>query len=169
MATAKLLQQTQIPADIVLTDYHTQVLSNLEHNVQENFPTTDESASSASVTVEPLDWLEVHNEVLQGALDLEQPKYDLMLLADVIYAPEHALWIRSSIEALLRKPSSDDNAIESASRAHIIMAVRGTGKFEGLHKTVEDAFMPRVRLDKRSNVGRNDEQEYLWFEVGWTM
>ncbi|SJX61996.1 related to putative S-adenosylmethionine-dependent methyltransferase of the seven beta-strand family [Sporisorium reilianum f. sp. reilianum] len=232
MAAAKLLQQKDIAADVVLTDYHTQVLRNLKHNVDENFATS--TANTVSVTVEHLDWLEIHQQRLQGAALSDQPKYDLILLADVIYAPEHAAWIRSSIEALLRKPSFGQVA-EAAPRAHIIMAVRGTGKFQGLSRTVEAAFRPdarpstlpslsasrtatpldtmpgtpalmlepassvdhngdakhsdllrsrmdaitvmergaqllilkRRRLDKRSNVGRNDEQEYLWFEIGW--
>lgn len=247
MVAAKMLQQRNISADIVLTDYHSQVLKNLEHNVQENFPTdrTESALSSeVSLAVEHLDWLQIHRKVLQGIADAEyanQPKYDLLLLADVIYAPEHAVWIRSSIETLLRKPSCQDDA-GSEPRAHIIMAVRGSGKFEGLYKTVEEAFklqtcsaavpslststtvtpfdtMPgtpaqvvehpasdiskgnskhsdllrsrmdalslnemqkararsaeltilkRRRLDKRSSVGRNDEQEYLWFEIGWS-
>lgn len=242
MAAAKLLQQKGIPADVVLTDYHTQVLRNLKHNVNENFAasTTNSGAGYAvSVMVEHLDWLEIHQQKLQGAADPNQPRYDLILLADVIYAPEHALWIRSSIEALLRRPTASQ-AAEHAPRAHIIMAVRGTGKFEGLYKTVEDAFRPlarpstlpslsasrtatpldtmpgtpaltleptssedakgdakhcdllrtrmdaislrradgehaaqlkilkRRRLDKRPSVGRNDEQEYLWFEIGWS-
>ncbi|TKY87302.1 hypothetical protein EX895_003979 [Sporisorium graminicola] len=239
MTAAKLLEQKEIPANVVLTDYHTQVLRNLKHNVDENFATStsgSEAADVVSVTVEHLDWLEIHHQMLHGAVDKDQPKYDLILLADVIYAPEHALWIRSSIEALLRKPSMDQSP-EAAPRAHVVMAVRGTGKFEGLSRTVEDAFGPaaqpttlpslsasrtatpldtmpgtpvltfepssavdhkgnakhsdllrsridaislsaergrhltilkRRRLDKRSNVGRNDEQEYLWFEVGWS-
>ncbi|SPO23421.1 related to putative S-adenosylmethionine-dependent methyltransferase of the seven beta-strand family [Ustilago trichophora] len=244
MAAAKLLQQQGTPVDVVLTDYHSQVLRNLEYNVSENFPAPvagSELADPVSVTVEHLDWLEVHKKVVQGvAEEASQPKYDLLLLADVIYDPGHALWIRSSIETLLRKPKSDQPA-ESAPRAHIIMAVRGSGKFEGLFKTVEEAFKPRSRaaavpslsfsstatpsetmpgtpalildppsadvhkgnakhsdllrsrmdaislrddcqpvlpsaeltivkrrrLDKRASVGRNDEQEYLWFEIGW--
>lgn len=247
MVAAKMLQLRNVPADIVLTDYHSQVLRNLEHNVQENFPAdaiASARSSEVSVAVEHLDWLQVHQKVIQGIADAKyasQPKYDLLLLADVIYAPEHALWIRSSIETLLRKPSSEER-IGSEPRAHIIMAVRGSGKFEGLYKTVEEAFKPRShsaaipslsasttvtpfdtmpgtpaqvvespandnskgnskhsdllrsrmdalslnemqkagarsagltilkrrRLDKRSSVGRNDEQEYLWFEIGWS-
>lgn len=247
MAAAKLLAQQGIPADVVLTDYHSQVLRNLEHNVQVNFPTPasdPEKPAPVSVTVQHLDWLEVHHKVLEGVADVEyadSPKYDLLLLADVIYAPDHALWIRSSIETLLRKPVPNE-AIDRAPRAHIVMAVRGSGKFEGLFRTVEEAFKPRTRptsvpslstsntatpfdtmpgtpdlvaeppsgddykgdvkhsdllrsrmdaislrqnsratpscpeltilkrrrLDKRSSVGRNDEQEYLWFEIGWS-
>lgn len=248
MAAAKLLQQRRVPAEVVLTDYHTQVLKNLQYNVHENFPAPAsgvQDSDSLSVTVEHLDWLEVHRKKLQGVADADfasQPKYDLLLLADVIYAPEHALWIRSSIETLLRKPAADEDS-EHAPRAHIIMAVRGTGKFEGLFRTVEEAFKPpsrmaalpslsasstatpldtmpgtpilvldvlstdvhkgntkhsdllrsrmdaislreglraadssaeltilkRRRLDKRASVGRNDEQEYLWFEIGWSL
>ncbi|SPO22096.1 related to putative S-adenosylmethionine-dependent methyltransferase of the seven beta-strand family [Ustilago trichophora] len=245
MAAAKLLQQQGIPADVVLTDYHTQVLRNLEHNVSENFPAPLaglQVADPVSVTVEHLDWLEVHQKVLQGdPEEANQSKYDLLLLADVIYDPGHALWIRSSIETFLRKPPCNE-PVENAPRAHIIMAVRGSGKFEGLFKTVEEAFKPRLRtaavpslsasstatpfdtmpgtpalvldppsadlhkgdakhsdllrsrmdaislrdacqpvqppaeltilkrrrLDKRASVGRNDEQEYLWFEIGWS-
>ncbi|KAJ9478040.1 hypothetical protein PHBOTO_001591 [Pseudozyma hubeiensis] len=239
MVAAKLLQQGNIEADVVLTDYHQQVLQNLRYNVGENFaavtPSTDRSELVA-VTVEHLDWWELHQKTLQGTLDAGQPKFDLLLLADVIYAPEHALWIRSSIQALLRKPL-DGQDEEFAPRAHIVMAVRGTGKFEGLFRTVEQAFqschrssalpslsgsctdtpldtvpgtpalrhespididskshakhsddlhsrmnaisqreapsavelgiLKRRRLDKRASVGRDDEQEYLWFEIGW--
>lgn len=238
MTAAKLLQQRGVPADVVLTDYHTKVLQNLEHNVHENFSTDTEASTPVSVSVEHLDWLQVHQQMLEGVTDVEEAtktKYDLLLLADVIYAPEHARWIRSSVKMLLRKPTTEDPT-ENDARAHIIMAVRGSGKFEGLFKTVEEAFRPLVRstkvpslstsstatpldtmpgtpalaleppsnskhsdllrsrmdalslsqgrkgakqspeltilkrrrLDKRSSVGRNDEQEYLWFEVGWS-
>ncbi|GAC76864.1 putative N2 [Moesziomyces antarcticus T-34] len=242
MVAARLLQQRGTPAEVVLTDYHLQVLRNLEHNVQENFDLSSDSSGSVSVGVEHVDWLEVHRSMQQGhaqADDADTDKYDLLLLADVIYAPEHALWIRSTIEKLLRKPSPD-RPDEAGARAHMIMAVRGSGKFEGLFKTVDEAFQPRCsfggvpslsgsssatpldtlpgtpalvsetsavdvhktnskhgdllrsrmgalshqagfsqgspelaivtrrRLDKRTNVGRNDEQEYLWFEIGWT-
>lgn len=243
MVAARMLQQTNGAADVVLTDYHQQVLKNLEHNVGQNFGSAVqqiEPPGKVSVSVEHLDWLEMHHEILQGVVDNDRPKFDLLLLADVIYAPEHALWIRSSIEALLRKPINDQDEALSP-RAHIIMAVRGTGKFEGLFQTVEDAFKPRVqasalpslsdsctdtpmdtmpgtpalapefatamnskataqhshelhirmsafslqqprasmerseltilkrrKLDKRASVGRDDEQEYLWFEIGWS-
>ncbi len=123
MATAKLLQQKRIAADVVLTDYHTHVLNNLRHNVEENFSAPallDKPEEIVSVTVEALDWLEMHEKMQQGALDPDQRRYDLLLLADVIYAPEHALWIRSSIEALLRQPDTDDES-GFAPRAHIIM------------------------------------------------
>ncbi|GAC92689.1 hypothetical protein PHSY_000244 [Pseudozyma hubeiensis SY62] len=239
MVAAKLLQQSDVQADVVLTDYHQQVLQNLRHNVRENFPALTPSKDRlepVAVSVEHLDWWELHQKTLQGTLDESQPKFDLLLLADVIYAPEHALWIRSSIQALLRKPL-DGQDEDLAPRAHIVMAVRGTGKFEGLFKTVEEAFRPhqqssalpslstsrtdtpldtvpgtpsltieslsgmdskshakhrddlhsrmnaisqrearpavelgilkRRRLDKRASVGRDDEQEYLWFEIGW--
>lgn len=244
MVAARMLHQNNIAADVVLTDYHQQVLRNLEHNVKENFPASAPASGIAepvTVTVEHLDWLEIHHQMLEGRIGIGRPKYDLLLLADVIYAPEHALWIRSSIEALLRKPG-DGQDEDLAPRAHIIMAVRGTGKFDGLFRTVEDAFRPRAhlaalpslstsrtdtpldtvpgtpaltsessiannakahtqhsddlharmeivslgqacssqeclmdlsilnrrRLDKRASVGRDDEQEYLWFEIGWS-
>ncbi|SPC67220.1 related to putative S-adenosylmethionine-dependent methyltransferase of the seven beta-strand family [Ustilago sp. UG-2017b] len=250
MVAAKMLQQRNIAADVVLTDYHCKVLQNLKYNVHENFPASEVNAGAShgcgpvSVSVEHLDWLQVHEKVTQGIAEedfVSPPKHDLLLLADVIYAPEHALWIRSSIETLLRKPSPSET-VGSEPRAHIIMAVRDSGKFEGLYKTVEDAFKPRARstdvpslsasstvtpfdtmpgtpaqmaespasdshkgstkhsdllhsrmdaislrethnvkrhsaeltilkrrrLDKRSSVGRNDEQEYLWFEIGWS-
>lgn len=242
MVAARLLQQRGTPAEVVLTDYHLQVLKNLEHNVQENFSLSSDANGGVSVDVEHLDWLEVHRSMQQGHAqvdDADADKYDLLLLADVIYAPEHAHWIRSTIEKLLRKPSPD-RPDEAGARAHIIMAVRASGKFEGLFKTVDEAFQPRSgfgsvpslsgsssatpldtlpgtpalvsetsavdvhktnskhsdllrsrmgalshqagfsqgspelaivtrrRLDKRANVGRNDEQEYLWFEIGWT-
>ncbi|SNX82956.1 related to putative S-adenosylmethionine-dependent methyltransferase of the seven beta-strand family [Melanopsichium pennsylvanicum] len=146
MATAKLLRQQKIQAHVVLTDYHLKVLENLRFNVDENFPAS-EATKAVSVAVEHLDWLELHRKQTEGfPEDRNLPKYDLLLLADVIYAPEHALWIRSSIEALLRKPTVDE-ANENAPRAHIIMAVRGSGKFEGLSDTVEEAFKPRARSE----------------------
>ncbi len=150
MVAVKLLQQQDLQADVVLTDYHSQVLKNLEHNVKENF--AGQASDQVSVTVEHLDWLEVHQKMLIGesnSAEDEQSKFDLLLLADVIYAPEHALWIRSSIETLLRKPTLED-AKGNTARAHLIMAVRGSGKFEGLFTTVEEAFKPRSRSQSPS-------------------
>ncbi|PWY98495.1 hypothetical protein BCV70DRAFT_201807 [Testicularia cyperi] len=239
MVTAKLLDCLHVPAHLMLTDYHDQVLTNLDHNVRHNFGTLLPTDSCVSVRVERLDWQHLHQELLLGAPS-QRKRYDLLLLADVVYAPEHAAWIHSSISTLLKKPQDEHEASKHHARAHIFIAVRTSGKFEGLPATVEDAFrtaggpsrwalpslsssncatplettpgtpdpisslthpalvdnphaskphhtllhsridaiqtasppqlsiLAKRRLPKRAGVGRLDEQEYLWFEVGWT-
>lgn len=169
------------PAEIVASDYHPQVLENLESNVDTNFP----SAHLPPVTVLPLDW---QNPVYTKA-PLDEP-FDVILAADVIYHPEHARWIKSCVQTLLRRPGGGNG--HEGGVFWMIIPVRSTGRHEGMASTVEAVFpsasavasqarahhegdaaeMQLAILEvqcigKHNGVGRADENEYRLFKIGW--
>ncbi|KAH8836063.1 putative methyltransferase-domain-containing protein [Flagelloscypha sp. PMI_526] len=161
IAAAKLLATSSSPVYISATDYHPDVLTNLRRNIRTNF-----SSSDTVVHVEALDW-----ERPPTIAD-DKDKYDIILAADVIYSPSHARWIRNCIEVLLHPHGI----------CTVIMAIRQTGRHEGLYKTVDEAFGSqsagkggkRLRvvktedLEKERGIGRADEAVYRVFQVGLT-
>ncbi|KAF7553448.1 hypothetical protein G7Z17_g3610 [Cylindrodendrum hubeiense] len=150
-------------SDVIATDYHPAVLENLRTNIAANFPSNGPVAMHTSL----LDW---SAPVLDSPLDLPA---DMLIATDVVYAPEHAIWLRDCATRLL----SPDGVF------WLLVTVRQNGKFEGISDTVEAAFAttdrPRgkdgrlltildsEKLEKRSRVGRGDESGYRLFRVGW--
>ncbi|KAF2279507.1 uncharacterized protein EI97DRAFT_482014 [Westerdykella ornata] len=163
LTLAKMLQQSYITdATLVATDYHPAVLQNLDRNIRTNFPSND----TAPVKAMMLDW---SAPVLAPPLD--KPA-SMVVAADVIYAPEHATWLRDCAGLLL------------GGDCHfwLIVTVRTVGKFEGIADTVETAFsaadcpkkngktlqiLEKEVLEKRKGIGRGDETAYNLYKIGW--
>ncbi|KAF2200389.1 hypothetical protein GQ43DRAFT_464041 [Delitschia confertaspora ATCC 74209] len=164
LVLAKLLPTLGVSEPTVIaTDYHPAVLSNLAENVKTNFP----KAIQTPVKTCLLDW---SAPSLSPPLDIPAR---LLVAADVIYAPEHATWLRDCASRLL------------APNGHfwLIATVRPSGRFAGLVDTVEAAFTsnecgskedgPKLRileaekLEKRKGVGRGDESGYVLYKIGW--
>ncbi|KAH7136341.1 putative methyltransferase-domain-containing protein [Dactylonectria macrodidyma] len=151
-------------SDVIATDYHPAVLDNLRTNIATNFP----SNGPVSIHTSLLDW---SAPVLESPLDLPA---DILLATDVVYAPEHAVWLRDCATRLL----APDGVF------WLLVTVRQNGRFEGISNTVEEAFAttdrPRgkdgrllrilssEKLEKRGSVGRGDESGYRLFRLGWT-
>lgn len=154
MVAARLLEQRRIQpstspiegaqnnqqTEVLLTDYHDRVLANLEYNLEQNFSgastssKTSSSLNAISVKAAKLDWEAVHS----GALDAQSAvpgRFSLLLAADVIYSRDHARWLLSTIAELLARPSEDVSA-----RAHVVIAVRQSGRFEGLIEATDEMF-----------------------------
>jgi predicted nicotinamide N-methyase len=163
LALARLLPHvpTRRPS-IIATDYHPAVLTNLQANVATNFP----GRTPPPVDTCLLDW---SAPVREPPLDAPA---DVIVAADVVYAPEHARWLRDCAAQLL--------APEGV--FWLIVSVRTTGRFEGISDTVEAAFaegdcptsagrtlaiMHIERLDKRKGIGRADESGYKLFRIRW--
>lgn len=161
---AKLLPRLGVDAAaVVATDYHAAVLANLRENVAANF-------AGAPVQTCLLDW---SAPVLDSPLD--KPA-DLLIATDVVYAPEHAVWLRDCAGRMLSAP---DGVF------WLVASVRPGGRFEGVTDTVEVAFedrgmcprtedgkmvlriLGRDRLEKKKGVGRGDEVGYKVFRIGW--
>ncbi|KAK7739685.1 hypothetical protein SLS53_005652 [Cytospora paraplurivora] len=164
---AKLLPRIGVAdAEIIATDYHPAVLANLRDNVTANFPTC---GSSPPVKTCLLDW---------SAPCLDAPLHmpaDMLVATDVVYAPEHAIWLRDCAAKLLAPHGA----------FWLIASVRPNGRFEGVTDTVEDAFadvracprsedgrtvlriLGRDRHEKRKGIGREDEIGYKVFRIGW--
>lgn len=160
---------------LIATDFHPAVLENLRANVAHNFPEYDDDAEKGSfppVETCHLDWA-----APSRAPPLDQPA-DLLVATDVIYAPEHALWLRDCATTLLAP----------AGVFWVLIAVRVNGKFEGISDTVEAAFnapnapradgadgcgrrrlavLQRDDLAKPPGLGRGDESGYRLFRIGW--
>ncbi|KAF2741691.1 hypothetical protein M011DRAFT_472863 [Sporormia fimetaria CBS 119925] len=163
LTLAKLLPQLEVmESTIVATDYHPAVLENLHANISTNFP----SHESLPVKTALLDW-----SAPSFAPPLDKPA-DMLVAADVIYAPEHARWLRDCAGLLLAP----------AGVFWLMVTVRSVGKFEGIPDTVETAFSaadaPRrgdqilkilstERLEKQRGIGRGDEQWYNLYRIGW--
>lgn len=174
---AKLLPRIGVSnGTIIATDYHPAVLSNLKENITANFPRTgdDEDNDNDDDDERPLqtcllDW---------AAPCLDPPLHepaDMLVATDVVYAPEHAVWLRDCAGKLLAH-----NGI-----FWLIASVRPNGRFEGVTDTVEAAFadeetcpttddgqlglriVAKDSFGKRKGVGRADEIGYKVFRIGW--
>lgn len=159
IATARLLDRMGVDATIVATDYHSAVLHNLLQNVKTN---------NVSVQIESLDW--------SRPPPLEP--CDVILGADVVYHPEHAKWIKDCVEKALKKGGV----------FWLIIAMRSSGRHEGLWETVDDVFpdggcgfsinegcggemklavLHKEDVGRREGIGRADEVGYRLFEIRW--
>jgi len=158
--TAKLLSREQENATIVATDYHPHVLENLRRNVSVNIPA---GSSVPRVIVHRLDW---SRPICDGPLS---SSFDIILAADVVYHPSHALWLRGCVEHLLKRPNG---------AFWMIIAVREVGRHEGLDETVEEVFdgaktgigvgvLEMEEAKRQLGVGRADEIGYKLFKIGW--
>ncbi|KAK6069289.1 Protein-lysine N-methyltransferase EFM2-like protein 2 [Seiridium cupressi] len=165
LTLAKLLPRVQSPdAKVVATDYHPAVLANLRDNVAANIPGTESSSMETCL----LDWSAPTFEA-----PLDKPA-DLIVATDVVYAPEHAIWLRDCVARYL----------SSRGIFWLMATVRQNGKFEGISDTVASAFadvgdLPRdaegrvlrivaeEHVEKRSGIGRGDESGYKLYRIGW--
>jgi hypothetical protein len=164
LTLANLLPSLDIlGANIVASDYHAAVLENCNINIETNF--SSNYYETPPVNTELLDWSQPPLEQRSTA--------DLLVASDVIYAPEHAAWLRDCAAHLL-KPSGT---------FWLMVTVRKTGKFEGIPETVEGAFVPELSprdgkgrtfkilqketVEKRRGIGRGDETGYNLYKMGW--
>ncbi|KAJ2987854.1 hypothetical protein NUW58_g4281 [Xylaria curta] len=130
-------------------------------SIQEN------GSTLPSIVAAPLDW---------QTPDLSPPLHnqaDVLVATDVIYGPEHALWLRDCAARML-KP---DGVF------WLMLTVRTTGKFEGISETMRASFNGRdglrnpqgyvlaiideERFARPRGIGRGDESEYRLFRIGW--
>ncbi|KAF2246389.1 hypothetical protein BU26DRAFT_44579 [Trematosphaeria pertusa] len=148
---------------ILATDYHPAVLENLRANITTNFGCQPDS--SAPVKTMLLDWSAPPASLHSTA--------SMLVAADVVYAPEHAAWLRDCAADLL----APDGVF------WLVVTVRKDGKFEGIPGTAEAAFadgkcpkrgdghvlriVEKEMLEKRRGVGRGDESGYMLFKIMW--
>ncbi|KAF8272874.1 putative methyltransferase-domain-containing protein [Lactarius quietus] len=149
--------QTGTPPIIVATDFHPDVLANLQRNV-------DTNDDAGGVLVRELDWSRPNLE--DAPLD---QAFDVVLAADVVYEPSHASWIANCVAALLARP---------AGVLWMIIALRTGGRHEGLSSKVVEAFsggqsgaklaiLEEKTLRRIDGHGRGDEMGYTLFKIGW--
>lgn len=153
-------------ATVVATDFHPDVLANLERNIVANFP----SAPEDTVAVRRLDW----SAPDWSNAPLDQP-FDVLLAADVVYDPAHAGWIRDCVA----------KALAPEGVFWMILARRGfgSGRHAGLVEAVGNVF-PAVKdvestaepvlavlvqedIERVQGCGRADEDMYRLYKIGW--
>lgn len=169
---AKLLPRLGVSgAEVIATDYHAAVLANLRDNITANFGDPPHNGSeNLPVQTCLLDW----SAPCLDAPPLDKPA-DVLVATDVVYAPEHAVWLRDCAARMLGREGV----------FWLVASVRPNGRFEGVTDTVERAFaevdgcprspdgervlaiLEQDRLDKRKGVGRADEIGYKVFRIGW--
>jgi len=164
LTLAKLLPELAIAgADLTATDYHPAVLENCKANIVTNFGPGDGGPAPLGTML--LDWSQPPPHLRSSV--------DFLVASDVVYAPEHAAWLRDCAAHLL-KP---DGVF------WLMTTVRQSGKFEGIPNTVEAAFdaelCPRSdtgktfkiletqQVEKRRGIGRGDESGYVLYRIGW--
>lgn len=164
LTLAKLLPALSVyPAGISASDYHPTVLANLQDNINTNFPPGENV--NMPVSAMALDWSTPPPDLAHSS--------NLLVAADVVYAPQHAAWLRDCAAGLM----TADGVF------WLIVTVRQNGKFEGIPDTVEAAFVPelcpkdesgrsfkileRTEVEKRRGIGRGDEKGYNLYKIGW--
>ncbi|KAI5865248.1 S-adenosyl-L-methionine-dependent methyltransferase [Durotheca rogersii] len=143
-------------AAVIATDYHPAVLANLQSNI-------DLAQLAGTVRACALDW---------SAPAFDLPRADVLVATDVIYAPEHAAWLRDCASRLLAPGGV----------FWLLSTVRPSGRFAALIDSVETAFrhgspeteegrhLAIVNIEnvaKRRGVGRGDESGYKLFRIEW--
>lgn len=165
---------------VVATDFHPSVLANLRSNVSANFPCTH--TSTRSITTHFLDWSSFSTAPRPDCLTYP---FDVIFGADIIYEPQHAVWIRDCLKGLLRRPS--DMSVPPAA-FHLVMPLRPTHAFES--STVESVFLKACDVDPNSDAdlvivskesitcdahgdymggrGLGEDVEYVYYKIGWS-
>ncbi|POR32930.1 Putative S-adenosylmethionine-dependent methyltransferase [Tolypocladium paradoxum] len=150
---------------VIATDYHPAVLNNLKFNIASH---VGKQGDTAPMQACHLDW---------SAPSRDPPLHlpaDVLIAADVVYAPEHAKLLRDCAADLLAP-----NGV-----FWLMVSVRPNGKFAGIGDTVEAAFADKGSctvarggrrlaildvewIDRHDGVGRADEIGYKLFKIGW--
>ena len=129
------------PPIVVATDFHPDVLANLQRNV-------DDNADTQGILVRKLDWSQPNS----STVPFDRP-FDVILAADVVYEPSHASWIANCVTKLLARP---------AGVLWMIIALRSGGRHERLSSTVGEAFSFEGGSGRLSILARDTA------ENGWT-
>ncbi|PCH37120.1 hypothetical protein WOLCODRAFT_109609 [Wolfiporia cocos MD-104 SS10] len=130
---AKVLEaQAGAAASVVATDFHPSVLANLRNNIKAN------TAKSQSVTLFShfLDWSQLAAMQTPPSPPFDEG-FDVIVGADIIYETDHARWIKSCVEQLLRKPNANKSS-QYPARFHLVIPLRPTHTLES--NAIEEVF-----------------------------
>ncbi|KAF5376998.1 hypothetical protein D9615_007305 [Tricholomella constricta] len=175
LTVGKLLQNAAPSATIIATDYYPSVLENLESNIRHNFP-SPLGSKAVRISSHLLDWSVFAKDPAQNP-PFDAP-FDLVLGADIIYEAQHAIWIKSCLMTLLKKPSQHSDPL-----FHLIIPLRSTHSSES--GTVDSVFSHMsgdaasgsemdlkivdkeiILCDAGSGLGP-DQIEYACYKIGW--
>ena len=171
LTLTKIIQKSRLPikTEIIATDYYPSVLTNLERNIYSNFPQSP--SASIHISTQALDWSTFSSEPIHESV-FETP-FDLILGADVIYEPQHALWIKSCLTKLLRKPSSI-TLPDTSPTFHLVIPLRATHTLES--NTIEQVFpfngSTELVINHKEIIicdAEGEGVEYAYYKIGWAV
>jgi len=104
--------------------------------------------------------------------------FDLILGADIIYESQHALWIKSCLTKLLRKPSSTTPS-DINPTFHLVIPLRATHVVES--NTIEQVFSlnnhnrntelvinhKEIIICDAESGKEGEDVEYAYYKIGW--
>lgn len=168
--------------EIVATDYYPSVLANLDSNVRSNFSASNsaQAGNSIRISTHRLDW-SLFATMSAPPYPFHEP-FDLVLGADIVYEVQHAAWIKSCLERLLRKPTPNDSSL--GPQFHLVIPLRSTHLVESdtigrVFPTTEMVVRQegdKLELGIRSketfvcdagDESRTDQIEYAYYVIGW--
>ena len=142
-------------ANIHLTDLP-YILPNLQYNIEQNAALVESTGSS--ITAGVLDWSKI--KAVQG----EEEKYDVILAADSLYAPEHTAWVVRTVGIYLRKGDE--------SRVFVELPLRPGSKYpEDFSRRMEGARFElleegeEIGYDDWENSSREGIEVTCWYSV----
>ncbi|KAI0728078.1 putative methyltransferase-domain-containing protein [Fomitopsis betulina] len=164
-----------VHASVVATDFHPSVLENLQNNVTANFA----ADSTLPVRTHVLDWAKFP-ALSDPPAPFEEP-FDYIFGADVIYEAEHALWIKSCVEKLLRRPTPSNprpafhlviplrptHTLESSLVEEIFPSIEACDTRATLLALSKTAIVCEANVCLRSRNGASEEVEYVHYVIGW--
>ncbi|KAI4520301.1 hypothetical protein K525DRAFT_204018 [Schizophyllum commune Loenen D] len=180
IVAGKVVQGLGTPdAQVVATDFYDSVLQNLASNIRSNLPADGDSGMSFEC--HRLDWEAFPRETAPPA-PLNEP-FDVVLGADIVYEAEHATWIKSCLERLLRKPAEHTSPQTSdhttpPSTFHLVIPLRPT--FDNESSTIESVFATApqasgflvikskelIMCEAGSGV-KGEIVRYAYYRIGW--
>ncbi|PWN94399.1 hypothetical protein FA10DRAFT_299678 [Acaromyces ingoldii] len=157
--------------EVFLTDFHTDVLSNLKRNVCANGWTLTErgacadddeeeaaAAARVKVLVKRVDWKDVHDG---KATDISGLEFDLIVAADCTYESLHTTWIHSLATKHLARQSRHASGPNSsiAGALHLLSAYRPTHlqEFDDLYRIFPRSSSSSQRLEETLCIAQEDE------------
>ncbi|OAV86716.1 hypothetical protein PTTG_08437 [Puccinia triticina 1-1 BBBD Race 1] len=106
--------------EVILTDYHPEVLDNLRHNLELNRPRHTLPAgcpSTLNVNVMKLDWRELESsELTHAGL---AGAFDVVLGSDLVYEPEHAVWASNAVRYFLKSETRGVENLEAINNERV--------------------------------------------------
>lgn len=191
ITSIKMLESMNRVAEVTLTDYETEVMSNLKHNLGLNFiDFTSSTTSKVRVKLQNLDWNQFSSPTSQSSNKIkESEKYQIIIASDVIFEPTHTKLIHSVISNLLQLPTPSF----PSPTFHLILPIRHTHSLE--HNGFDKVFSSGMKtgdtngrssrdlegnefrlkyFEKKVEFGtdgfgeaRKEDSEYWVYRIGW--
>jgi hypothetical protein len=125
-----------VEATVFATDFHPTILKNLDFNVATNFS----NGANRIIRTSHLDWSAFVPPGPSSELLGHLGSFDVIIGADIIYEVQHALWIKATLQHLLRRPVENNAGSESSDvpACHLLIPLRATHQNES--RTVQQVF-----------------------------